>query len=66
TNSLVPLYARGVGAERFAAFVRGEDAQAAQVWGISGKYVDNTDVARILRSVILGQPVTAHHHAMAP
>ncbi len=66
TNSLVPLYAHGVGAKWFASLVRGEDPYAAQVWGISGKYVDNTDVARVLRSAILGQPVPVNHPVTVP
>ncbi|MGQ9762040.1 MAG: alkaline phosphatase [Thermogutta sp.] len=59
TNELVPLYARGVGAERLLSFVRGKDHQAARVWGISGDYVDNTDIGQLLRSLITGE------HAMA-
>ena len=59
TNSLVPLYARAVGADRLLTLIRGKDPQAAQVWGISGDYVDNTDIFRVTRSVITGEPVTA-------
>lgn len=48
-NSLVPLYARGVGSGRFAELVRGQDPKAAQLWRISGKYLDNTDVFRVMQ-----------------
>lgn len=44
SNSLVPFYARGAGAEQFPKLIRGRDEHAAQVWEISGDYVDNTDV----------------------
>jgi alkaline phosphatase len=52
SNSLVPLVARGAGCERFAALVRGTDATAAKQWGISGQYVDNTDVFQVMSSAL--------------
>lgn len=47
TNALVPLYARGAGAERFVRLVRGIDP----VWGA---YVDNTDVYRVMAAALGG------------
>jgi alkaline phosphatase len=55
TNSLVPLYARGAGAELFRKLIRGKDSHAAEVWGISGEFVDNTDIFRVARAVLTGQ-----------
>ncbi len=52
SNSLVPLYARGAGATRFNASVRGRDPKAAEVWKISGQYIDNTDVFRVMRAEV--------------
>lgn len=54
TNSLVPLAARGSGAELFARLVRGVDATAGKHWGFSGQMVDNTDVFKVMSSA-LGQ-----------
>lgn len=42
TNELVPLFARGSGAELFKWFVRGKDP-------VRGRYVDNTDVFRVMQ-----------------
>lgn len=42
TNELVPLYARGSGAELLPWFIRGADP-------VRGKYVDNTDVFRVMQ-----------------
>lgn len=58
TNSLVPLFARGVGAQQLLNLVRGKDTRAAETWKISGEYVDNTDVSRIVRCLIAGEPIT--------
>jgi alkaline phosphatase len=51
-NSLTPLYARGPGSERFAALIKGKDARAAAVWQISGQYIDNTDVFKVMRAEV--------------
>ena len=51
TNSLVPLFARGVGSELFAGLVDGYDASAFAHWGV-GAYVDNTDIFNVMHSVI--------------
>lgn len=42
TNEIVPLFARGSGAELFKWFVRGKDP-------VRGDYVDNTDVFRVMQ-----------------
>lgn len=44
TNQLVPLFAKGVGAELFLERIHGEDPRL-------GKYTDNTEVARVIRAV---------------
>ena len=43
SNSLVPLYARGAGSQRFSQLRCGKDDRAAAFWKFSGRYVDNTD-----------------------
>jgi alkaline phosphatase len=50
SNSLVPLYARGAGSERFAKLIKGKDAVAAEKWQFSGEYVDNTTVFEVMRA----------------
>ncbi len=57
TNHLVPLWAKGVGADAFAGLVDGVDAQSAAFWGSQfygwdGSYVDNTDVFTAMNNVI--------------
>jgi alkaline phosphatase len=52
SNSLVPLYARGPGSDRFAALVKGTDATAIAKWHFSGKYVDNTDIFAVMRAEV--------------
>ncbi|WP_338026915.1 alkaline phosphatase [Coralloluteibacterium stylophorae] len=55
-NGLVPLWARGAGAEHFAALVRGRDPGYARHVGLNdGSYVDNTDVARLVRAALAGE-----------
>lgn len=52
TNSLVPLYAKGAGAELFADFVVGTDSLLAEMYGLDdgwdGEYVDNTAVYQVM------------------
>lgn len=52
TNQLVPLYARGVGSELFAARVRGTDDTAAAVYGFSGQYIDDTNIFGVMEAVV--------------
>ncbi len=54
SNSLVPLYARGPGSQRFAALVKGKDPTAAAMWRCSGPYVDNTDIFAVMNAEITG------------
>jgi alkaline phosphatase len=55
TNQLVPLWAMGAGANLFAGFVDGVDAQAAAFWegafdeSWDGAYIDNTAVYKVMR-----------------
>jgi len=52
TLSLVPLYARGDGAHRFEKHYRGEDPKAAACWRFSGRYVDNTDIFKVMKAAV--------------
>ncbi len=45
TNSLIPLYAKGIGAERFWQYVIGRDP-------VRGRYVDNTSLAYVASAVL--------------
>ena len=45
TNTLVPLYAKGVGADQFAAYAVGVDP-------VRGAYLDNTDVFKVLDTAV--------------
>jgi len=58
TNSLVPLFARGVGSKRFVDLVEGTDQQAARVWHFCGRYVDNTAVFRVIAAELTGKELT--------
>ena len=53
TNELVPLWAIGAGAERFAEFTR-TDLKARDLWGEAygwtGQYVDNTAVFEVMNA----------------
>ncbi|KAF1015209.1 MAG: hypothetical protein GAK31_02699 [Stenotrophomonas maltophilia] len=50
SNALVPLWAKGAGADGFASRVRGTDAGYARHVGLNdGRYVDNTDVAAVIK-----------------
>ncbi|MBN1394922.1 MAG: alkaline phosphatase [Pirellulales bacterium] len=53
SNSLVPLLSRGPGSDRFAELVKGLDRRAANVWAFSGRYVDNTDVFKVMKSEVV-------------
>lgn len=58
SNALVPLWAKGAGAEAFASRVRGTDAGYAKYVGLNdGKYVDNTDVFRVVKAALDGSAV---------
>lgn len=58
TNSLVPLYARGPGAERLRAAATGRDP----VWG---HHIDNAEVGRILHALWPGPEAAAGEAAKA-
>jgi alkaline phosphatase len=64
TNELVPLWALGPGAERFAEFTR-TDLEAARLWGKpydwDGDYVDNTAVFHIMNEAF-----AAEHASQTP
>jgi alkaline phosphatase len=46
TNALVPLFAKGSGAELFASQVEGVDP-------VRGRYIDNTDIFKVMNQCIL-------------
>jgi alkaline phosphatase len=52
SNSLVPLYARGPGSERFPELVKGTDKKAGAMWHFSGRYIDNTDIFRVMKAEV--------------
>ncbi len=52
SNSLVPLYARGPGSQRFEKLLRGTDRTAAAKFGFPGRYVENTTVAAVVKASI--------------
>lgn len=49
TNSLIPLFAKGAGAELFAPYATATDA-------VRGPYLDNTDVFKVMDAVTLNFP----------
>lgn len=58
SNALVPLWAKGAGAEAFASRVRGTDVSYAKYVGLNdGKYIDNTDVFRVVKAALDGSSV---------
>ena len=48
SNTLVPLWAKGAGAEGIKKYFYGKDEKAGQWWGFSGDYIDNTHIARFM------------------
>lgn len=53
SNALVPLWAKGAGSERLRARVRGVDAGYRDHVKLNdGSYIDNTDVAAVIRQVL--------------
>ncbi len=54
SNSLVPLMARGPGSQCFAELIKGRDQRAAEVWSFCGRYVDNTDVFKVMKREVTG------------
>lgn len=58
TNQMVPLYARGVGAERFAEYIDGSDPMYLAMYGMqdlagwSDEYIDITAMFSVMRSVL--------------
>ena len=54
TNTLIPLYARGVGADQLATYAIGYDS-------VRGYYLDNTDVFFVMDNVIGNIPPVANN-----
>jgi alkaline phosphatase len=64
TRALVPVFAKGVGAEMFFDLVDGVDTKAGSFWGFSGQYIDNTDIFTVMEAV-MNLPVN-HSKAQSP
>jgi len=56
TNSLVPLYVRGVWSQSFAQRGHGTDTTAQKRWHVQGRYVDNTDIFAVARECLEAEP----------
>ena len=48
TNSLVPLWAKGAGAEGIKKYFYGKDERAGQWWDFSGDYIDNSHIGQFM------------------
>lgn len=48
TKQLVPLYARGPGAEKINDFIAGTDERMGKFWNYDGRYIDNTAVFTLM------------------
>ncbi|MEI8374468.1 MAG: alkaline phosphatase [Planctomycetota bacterium] len=57
SNQVVPLYARGAGAEEFRKLIVGNDPTAAKTWNVSGDYVDNVSVYKVTHDAIVKDKV---------
>ncbi len=58
SNALVPLWAKGAGAQAFADRVRGNDAGYAKYVALNdGSYIDNTDVFQVVKAALDGSTV---------
>jgi alkaline phosphatase len=55
SNALVPLWANGPGSELFLKQIKGNDKKAAAFWNFSGDYVDDTDIAVVIKVAISGK-----------
>ncbi|MDR0870124.1 MAG: alkaline phosphatase [Planctomycetaceae bacterium] len=52
SNALVPLWAKGPGSELFLKQIKGNDEKAAEFWNFSGDFVDNTDIAVVIKAAL--------------
>ena len=52
TRALVPVFAKGLGADLFLDLVQGTDAKAGVFWGFSGQYIDNTDIFTVMEAAL--------------
>jgi alkaline phosphatase len=52
TRALVPVFAKGSGADMFLDLVRGTDTTAASFWNFSGQYIDNTDIFTVMNAAM--------------
>ncbi len=59
TNSLIPIYVNGSGAELFTYYISGEDP-------VRGSYLDNTDLFKVLDAVTLQPEVILRNYNYLP
>ncbi len=52
SNSLVPLWAKGAGAEGIKKYYYGKDEKAGKMWGFSGDYIDNSHLGRFILEML--------------
>jgi alkaline phosphatase len=64
TRALVPVFAKGLGAEMLLDLVDGVDAKAGSFWGFSGQYIDNTDIFTVMAAAM--NPRMNHSEALWP
>lgn len=64
TRALVPVFAKGLGAEMLFDLVDGVDAKAGSFWGFSGQYIDNTDIFVVMEAVM--NPPMNDHETLSP
>jgi alkaline phosphatase len=60
TRALVPVFAKGSGADLFLDLVQGTDATAGSFWDFSGQYIDNTDIFTIMEAAMNPPPHIAY------
>jgi alkaline phosphatase len=52
TRALVPVFAKGFGAEMFIDLADDVDIKAGSFWEFSGQYIDNTDIFTVMEAVV--------------
>ena len=61
SNALVPLWTKGAGSDLFKRRVHGIDTNYAKYYNYNdGKYVDNTEVFRVVKAAITGQDLESY------
>ena len=52
TNSLIPLWMKGPNAEGIEKYYYGKDEKAAEMWGFSGDYIDNSHLGQFILEML--------------